>query len=543
MRKLVTLIALIAVALPLHFAAPADGKTVPPVTTSPPGHVKVIAINAHQNRILGRKRWNALYELAGAIRERPPAFDGGFQGAVAAPDAVILQEMRPSYVEIIGHLLKQRFGFKYQIVGPTDSAATIVINTERITLQGEVTTWSDVCTDETHPTDGRKSRNYEYAHFIENSSGAQFVVAGMHAAKNYATTGFSDCFIRNIEELRRQLSNETAPVIIGGDFNRRAVAQQHECDENEESEPQPWWSMMTTPSDGGRAYEDTVFTWNRTHHISMADEWTHEQKVSSVGCDASAHVRRSRIDYLFSAGAGIAEAHADHPGWAGARPGTRNATNFKYSDHRWVWGRFAIAGPPAPPRPLAAPQRGGNITVSWQPVDGAASYVIYRALQEHAYRVYRRVPSTESTLVDEESENGVVYRYAVAGVSEGGAVGVESRPVYALADSRGPHVTGVRPRTGAVGVDPAASVEVFLDEPVAPSSVDSDTIKVYAHGRRIPGFVARRTTRRVVFNPNRLAKGTEYRVVVRDLRDELGNVGPRFQWSFTTVPLPPKKHR
>jgi hypothetical protein len=301
--------------------------------------------------------------------------------------------------------------------------------------------------------------------------------------------------------------------------------------------------MMVTPDDGGRAYEDSVMTWNRAHNISMAAEWTHEQVVSSVGCDANAHLRRSRIDYLFSAGTGIAEAHADHPGWAGGQPGTRSDVNYQYSDHRWVWGRFAIAGPPAPPRPLAAPQRAGNIDVSWQPVDGVASYIVYRALQGHAYRVYRRVPSTESQLLDDGTEHGVVYRYAVAGVAEGGAVGVESRPVYALADSRGPHVTGVRPRAGAVGVDPSSSIEVFFDEPVLGASIDSNTIRVYAHGRRIPGFVAQRSTRSVVFNPTQLAKETTYRVAVGGLQDGLGNVGPEFRWSFTTVPFPPKKHR
>ena len=544
MRKLVSMVALVALTATLGLTTAASGSIAPRATISPPGQVKIVAVNAHQNRVLGLKRFTALFELARGLRERPPAFDGGYSGAVAAPDVVILQEMRPSNTEIFERLFKQRWGFKYQIIGPSDSAATMIINTERIALQGDVTTWSDVCTDEEHPTDGRKSRNYEFAHLTDMATGAEFVVAGMHAAKNYATTGFSDCFVRNIAELRRQLSNETVPVIIGGDFNRRAVAEQHECDPNETTDPQPWWSMMTTPSDGGRAYVDDVLLWNRAHRIPMNQEWTHEQDTSTVGCDGAPHLRRARIDYLFSAGAGVAEAHADHPGWAGIRPGTRNPDNYQYSDHRWVWGRFAIAGPAQIDRPSATAQRDGGIALTWTGVDGAAGYVVYRALVGHPYRVYRRVPSTETSFLDTSTTDGSVYRYAVAGTVEGGAQGVESRPVYALADSRGPHVTGVRPRAGGVDVDPSSSVEVFLDEPVSPASVDSDTIKLYAHGRRISGYVFRKTSRRVVLNPNGLARGTRYRAVIRGLQDELGNVGPRFQWSFTTVPkAPKKKHR
>jgi endonuclease/exonuclease/phosphatase family metal-dependent hydrolase len=543
MRRVFIVLALIATAFPISFTGSARGAIAPRASTSPAGQVKIVAVNAQQNRVVGLKLFIRLFELGRALRERPPAFDGGYPGAVAAPDVLIIQEMRPSNVEIFQRLLKQRYGFKYEIIGPSDSAAVIVINTERVQLQGEVTTWPDVCTDEGHPTDGRSSRNYEFAHLIENESGAAFVVAGMHAAKNYSSTGLQDCFIRNIAELRRQLADETAPTIIGGDFNRRPVADQYECDHNEESEPQPWWSMMVTPSDGGRAYLDTVRTWNRSHHIPMSEEWTHEQIDASVECNGSSDFRRSRIDYLFSAGAGIAEAHADHPGWAGRLAGSRNPDNYQYSDHRWVWGRFGVAGPAQPARPLGLPLSGGRVEVQWAPVDQAAEYVVYRALSGHAYRILKRVPGSETTYVDGDTVNDVTYRYAVAAVVDGGAQGIESRPVYALADSRGPHVTGVRPGSGAVGVPTSSNVEVFVDEVPSTSSVGPDTIRVYANGRRIRGTVVRVSSRRLSFKPSRLARGTRYRVVVRDLRDHLGNFGPRFQWSFTTVAPPPKKHK
>jgi hypothetical protein len=543
MRRFVGALALVVLALSLHLGNAGARPAGPRRVDSPPGQVKIVAVNAKQNRILGQKRFAALVELARALRDRPLAFDGGFERGIAAPDVLIVQEMRPSNVEIFARLLKQRVGVKYEIVGPSDSAATIVVNTERIALEGEVVVWADVCTDEEHPTDGRSSRNYEFARLIATDTQSHFVVAGMHSAKNYESTQLNDCFVRNVQELRRQLENETAPVIIGGDFNRRAVTQQRECDPNEESEPSRWWSLMVTPEDGGRAYEDSVFSWHRTHNVTMAGEWTHEQGTTTEGCKGPFVNRRSRIDYLFSAGAGIAEAHADHPGWAGPQPGTRNKANYKYSDHRWVWGRFVVSGPPQPARPVATPQSGGTIGLTWSPVDGAAGYVVYRSLEGHSYRVLERTAADVTSIPDGATTHGVMYRYAVAAVSSEGTQGQESLPFFARADSRGPRATAVKPRVSATGVPIDAEVDVFLDEPVDPSSVGQGSIKVYAGGGRARGNVFLISNRHLVFDPARLVKGVRYRVVVRDLRDGLGNVGPRKQWSFTTVAPPPKDRR
>jgi endonuclease/exonuclease/phosphatase family metal-dependent hydrolase len=546
MRRVLCVLALVACTLPLHYVDAGARAAGPRRVDSPPGQVKVVTINAKQNRILGLKRFTALFELGRALRARPIAFDGGFDQGIAPPEVVILGEMRPSNVEIFERLLKQRYGLKYEIVGPTDSAATIVINTERISLDGEVVVWSDVCTDADHPTDGRSSRNYEFARLTANDTGSPFVVAGMHAAKNYTTTGMNDCFIRNIQELRKQLENETAPVIIGGDFNRRMGTTQRECDLNEESEPQRWWSMLATPEDGGRPYEDAVFVWHRAHNVTMEREWTHEAGTKSEACTGTFTNRRSRIDYLFSAGTGIAEAHADHPGWAGPRPGTRNKTNYKYSDHRWVWGRFVIEGPPQPARPTSAPQRGGAIELTWQPVEGAGGYVVYRSLPGRSYRILERIASdaATTTVVDDATAHGVVYRYAVAAVSTEGGQGQESLPTFERADSRGPRVIAVKPAVNATGVPVDSDVEIYLDENVVGSSVTPNTIKVYAGGGRARGRVVVFSNRHIVFEPARLVKGTSYRVVVRDLQDKLGNVGPRKQWSFTTVAPPPRdRHR
>jgi exonuclease III len=546
MQKLALTLALVVCASALQLGdAGARAAERTRQVDSPLGHVKIVAVNAKQNRILGTlKKFTAMLQLSRALRERPLAFDGGYEQGIAAPDVLIVQEMRPSNLEIFERMLKRRFGAKYAIVGPSGSAVSIVVNTDRIALDGEVVVWSDVCTDEEHPTDGRASRNYEFARLIATDTQSPFVVAGMHMAKDYASTQLNDCYVRNVQELRRQLADETAPVIVGGDFNRRAVITQRECDPNEESDPQRWWSLMVTPEDGGRAYEDAVFEWHRTRNVPLTGEWTHETGTPSEGCRGVFVHRRSRIDYLFSAGAGIAEAHADHPGWAGPTPGTRSKSNYKYSDHRWVWGRFVVAGPAQPARPAAAVQRGGAIDISWEPVDGAAAYVVYRSLVGRSYRVLERTGPDETTLSDGATAHGVTYRYAVAAVSGEGAQGQESLPVYARADSRGPRVTAVKPRAGATEVPVDAHVDVFLDERVDPASVTQSSVKAYAGGGRAPGRVTVVSGRHLAFVPaRRLAKGTRYRLVVRELRDRLGNVGPREQWSFTTVAPPPPPRR
>src|SRR5919199_5519320 len=101
-----------------------------------------------------------------------------------------------------------------------------------------------------------------------------------------------------------------------------------------------------TGAAGGRALIDSVRSYNRAHHESMAREWTQEQRAKRVLCDGHENIKRSRIDYLLASGAALAEAHTDDPGWAGAQPGTRAAGVTKYSDHRFVWGRFVLSGPP-----------------------------------------------------------------------------------------------------------------------------------------------------------------------------------------------------
>lgn len=537
-------VALLASLLPL--GAVAAPPPPPPQLSSLPGQVTVVTINAKQNRILGLARFLALFEVPKALRFRPEAFNGGFAGAVTAPDVIVVQEVRPSNLEILVRLLRQRFPYKYESLEPLDAAAAFVVNTDTVSVQGEVTTWADVCTSADTPTDKRSVRDYPIARFTELATGAPFVVAGMHMAKRYDTTLQPNCVPRNIERMRAELADETAPVIIGGDFNRRATVDQYECDPNEESAPNPWWTLLTAPQDGGRVYVDAVRQWHRGHGTPMVHEWTHEQRQSRVLCDQTTRFKRSRIDYLFAGDAAVAEAHADHPGWAGLEPGERHPENKAYSDHRYVWGRFVVSGPPRPLQPAVVPGRDGRIDVTWTPVEGATSYVVYRALRRRAYNVLGQVGADVTAFSDVFTEHGASYRYSIAPVGADGGVGHESRPAFGVADKKGPHVVRVIPSRGSTGIDPGVQIVVRYDERVAATSVTPDTVRLWEGRRRIPGTTETVGTRLLTFDPSgRLDKGVTYRVVVDSLDDRYGNAGPRVAWSFTTVepPPPPPKDR
>ena len=541
-------IGIVLLLVSLLVSPPAGGAPPPPPQIgSLPGQVVVVTINAKQNRILGLNRFLALFELPKALRFRPPAFNGGFGGAVTAPDVLIVQEIRPSNLEILVRLLRQRFPYKYETAGPPDAAASFVVNTDTVALQGDITTWPDVCTSEETPTDNRSSRDYPIAHLTETATGAPFIVAGMHMAKRYDATGESSCVPRNMEALRAELEDETAAVVIGGDFNRRATVDPHECDVDETSTPNPWYELLVAPADGGRVYVDAVRQWHRGHGMSMADEWTHEQRQSQILCDESTRFKRARIDYLFAGGAAVADAHADHPGWAGLEPGTAHPTNGRYSDHRYVWGRFVVSGPPRPLAPVLVPGPAGRIDVTWQAVEGATGYVVYRALRGRDYGILAQVGADSLTFSDVFTEHGAAYRYSIAPVGADGGIGHESRPGFAVADRRGPHVRRTTPSRDATGVDPGVVIAVRYDERVDASSVSTNTVRLFQGRRSIAGRFTIAGARLLTFDPfGRLDKGRTYRVAVASVRDVLGNAGPRATWSFTTVeppPPPPKKGR
>ncbi len=427
----------------LTLAAPiAGGSPPPPERAAPPGQVTIVTVNGEQAKVLDVRRFNMLFNLTRALRRRPPAFDGGWSGAAQTADVITLQEMTFSNIEILQKLLNQRHDADFQVGGSVEPRAKFLYNANTVAPVGDSVVWVDPCLD---GNEGRELRQYQFVRFTELATGTPFVVAGIHFNKNYKR---ADCLLKNVEEMRAQLAGETSAVIIGGDFNKRSVATLRECDPEEATEPQPWWLAMTQPAEG-HAYTDVI----RSTHSgrSMADEWTHEWRTAVRNCDGVMRPRRSRIDYLFSFNATIADAHTDHPGWAGSEAGQENedfVTHGKYSDHRFVWGRFVIAGPeqPAPPETTLGSE--GTVELTWQTVTATTQWRVYRATGTSAYRRIATVPASTTqtqTYMDADTAHALTYRYAIAPVDEQGAQGAESGYGLATPDAQGPDVVWTAP--------------------------------------------------------------------------------------------------
>ena len=520
-------------------AAPASPRRM----VSPPGQIKIITANTRQNAVLGIKRFEDMFELSQALRKRPRAFDGGYAGGIHAPDIVVTQEMRPSNLEIFEHLLRQRYGQKYRIAGLEDAASQIIYNSETVTLVGEPMTWEDVCLGETS-AGNRHGRFYQAARFTEIATGAPFTVAGMHMPKSFFNSGQSDCYMDNLQMFRTQLENETGAVFIAGDFNKRSVEVPHECDADENSSELPWYTAMTQPTDGNRLYVDTVRQWHRQRGVIMADEWTHEQKSQTLTCDGASRFRRSRVDYIFQSGAITTEAHADHPGWAGLVPGTKLKGFHKYSDHRFVFGRFVLTGPPKPLAPSAVQAKDGRIELTWTPVEGATGYIVLRSIGGRAYSELVRTDGTITSYVDGFTEHGVTYAYAIAPLGADGGQGFESLKTRQTADSRGPKVASVTPGSGATGVDRRTNIRVVFDSGVKPESVSGDRVRLVRGRTLIPGTLRIESPRVLVFDPDfALRPGTRYSVKVNPVQDRLGNVGGGKSWEFYTYAKPRRRRR
>ena len=468
--------------------------------------------------------------LVEAIRSRPDSFEGGTRGAVATPDIIMLQEISGSNLEIFRRVLNQNSRFHYEIVSTNDSIRGFLVNTDALTLEGDPQSWANPCLN---PNKGES--RYVWARFRETATGATFTGVNVHFPR-IDPEGENDCTRRNIAVMRDQLANEPLPIVVGGDFNRRPVVEQRECDPRELSAPRNWYSDMTAPSDDSVPFTDAARNYNRRRGITMENEWTHEGWQSpKVLCDGSRGFNRSRIDYLFAAGTVVAEAHADHPGWAGVRPRERNPDNYRYSDHRFVWGRFVVAGPQRVSPPNATPQRRGLINVAWETVEGSAGYVVYRAVGRKDYVRVGRVAADVTSYVDGETEHAKTYRYSIAPVDAVGAQGLESRPAYARADSRGPVVVRITPRSGAINVSRRPRIEVRLNERAAPASVRRHTIELRRKGHRIAGITVQRSGRLLTLRPKRrIAKGKWFHVIVHATQDRLGNIGSRFTSTFRT---------
>ncbi len=513
-------------------AVPARAN-VPRERVSPPGQVSVVTLNARQTRILGVSSFKTLFEIGRALRSRPSAFDGGTFGAVMSPDVVIVQEIRQSNLEILARMLRQRYTFRYLIATPGGTSAPVIYNSDTLDLLNQ-TSWPDVCTSADGTVDGKEDRSYPILHFTEKATSTTFALAGIHLAKNYLATGQRQCFERNVTALRGQLAGEAGPVIVGGDFNRRPVEKERECDLNERSAPQTWWTLMTSLDEAGRGFDDAVRQWHRENGRTLRNQWTHEQASKSKTCVGFKRNRRSRIDYLFSSGATVAQASADQPGWAGSKPGTRNPGVFKYSDHRFVWGRFVLSGPPPSGRPDADPEKDASVRVTWPASPSASGYVVLRALDGQNYRSVARVPAGTTEYTD-LGKNRQRYRYAIAVVGTDGGWGRESRPVFVTADATGPRVVATSPSAYARGVDRDEKLIVRFSDAVDADRVGDAAIRVWAGSRRIGGRIRVLAPRVIAFDPyGRFPGRRTLHARVTHLWDRNGNRGPDHRFLFTT---------
>ena len=506
---------------------------------SPPGQVYVWTVNARQQLAVDLKAFRRLYELVKAVRARPSAFDGGVTDATGMPDVMIFNEMRFANLEIFRRLLLQRSKYQYEIVSAEGAEDKFLYNATTMTLQGLPQTVVDPC--RSGGEDGNP-RQYLVARFTENETNAPVTVAGVHFKAKYNETGQPQCRERNVQAVKTALTADVGAAVIGGDFNKRPVEVEAACDPNEMSPPLEWYTILTNPSDLSRPFLDTVRDYHRARGESMVNEWTFERLTKSTLCDNTVAFKRSRLDYLFAAGAGVAEAHTDHPGWSSSTPGDIPFGKQRYSDHRWVWTRLILTGPTRPEAPATDLGAGGTVEVTWTPVEGATGYVVYRAKRWHSYAQLATVPADQATYVD-TGKHGVTYKYAVAAVGADTGQGRESIGVKATPDARGPRVSATSPPAGAPSVSPSTNIRIWFNEAVNPFSVNSSTIQVFREGHKVPGRIRRESARQLVFNPGgSLRKGSRFTVVVRPVTDRLGNRGPRHSFSFTT-PEPPKKDR
>jgi hypothetical protein len=298
-------IALFATVAPL--APPTEAAARPRHVPSPPGQVLVVSANAWQFRPLGgRWTFERLLGLALAVSRRPPAFNGGFGGAVTRPDVITVQEIRLGNAEILVRLLRSELNAQYELVEsldpwsrPLNPRSKIIYDADMVELV-EAHEWADACFNGLPPHEDHPERIYQWARFVDKATGAPFVVAGVHFDARYPDP---TCRMRNVDMLRLQLEAEPAPVVVGGDFNARPVEVPRECDPDERSEPLRWWSRLTSPGELERPYVDTVRFHHRRARQTMAHEWTFETKRRFELCDGTTNFRRGRIDYLFAEGA------------------------------------------------------------------------------------------------------------------------------------------------------------------------------------------------------------------------------------------------
>jgi endonuclease/exonuclease/phosphatase (EEP) superfamily protein YafD len=264
-----------------------------------------------------------LQTLASAIHRRLPS----------APDAITVNEMNPHQLPKLVAFLNDgyRGSAAYAPVEPSGKGrAKAIVNTATFQVAA-VAEWGDMC---------EPKATFQLSTLQQVGGQGRFNVAAVHLSPHYENPG--ECRRSNIEELRRQLGGVAGPAIIAGDFNKRAMNTERECDLEEASKMLPWWELVTGRSSDGPSFVDSVRHFNRSSNLSMKDQWTIEQTREGELCDGTTGYKRSRIDYVFvSDDVKILAASADTPGWADeASPG--KPSGDRYSDHRFVAVRLAI---------------------------------------------------------------------------------------------------------------------------------------------------------------------------------------------------------
>ncbi|MDQ3784282.1 MAG: endonuclease/exonuclease/phosphatase family protein [Actinomycetota bacterium] len=310
-----------------------SAAAAPAENASPNGQVVVITVNARQILVHSAAR---MEQLAVAMRNRPTASGGNYY----APDVILVNEVSAADLATVRNHMNSLFSSNYKIFGATSDAVKtkFLVNSTAINTTSS-RTWADDCISEVR---------YQLINVKETSSGTSFTVGGVHFRADYGGSGGSVCKNRNAKKARKQLGRQGTKGSVIGDFNKRAMATERECDPDETSAPESWYTDMTSFSTvDNRSYIDAVRSYNRARGLTMFNEWTHEQKDLSTLCDGTTGYRRNRIDYIFvSDTLQPIEAHADHPGWANeAQPGTIGCTpapQCKYSDHRFVWGLIGL---------------------------------------------------------------------------------------------------------------------------------------------------------------------------------------------------------
>lgn len=331
--RILSCLALVGSLLSPSFASAVPTGAAPVEQASPAGEVIVITVNAQQIFTRSTVR---LEQLAIALRNRPLASDGKFY----APDIILVNEVLAGDLATLRNYMNNLFSSNYKSFGATSESVKtkFLVNSSTMSTKSS-RTWVDDCVADV---------KYQLVNVREVASGVSVTVGGVHFRADYTGLGGPECKNSNAKKARKQLGSQGTKGSVVGDFNKRAMLKERECDPEETSGDESWYRGMTEYSAvDNSSYIDSVRRYNRANGLSMFNEWTHEWRDISTLCNGTTGYRRNRIDYIFVSNTlQPLDAHADHPGWANeARPGTIGCTpapQCKYSDHRFVWARIRL---------------------------------------------------------------------------------------------------------------------------------------------------------------------------------------------------------